>query len=172
MSPLDTLIQSETQSKIQPQAETIADVFAIDSAPLLKAIVQQIRANDAYGTYRNWSDDLLLKPYILSKKQKREISVEGEVDPITQNRIMGFYRAIAARIEEESGQLSQVVIDLSHEGFGWALVFSGRLILVSKTLRDAQRFGFTSLEKLNAEGEKLVKKGVELAQAHAEICDL
>ena len=32
----------------------------------LKAIAQQIRANDAYGTYRNWSDELLLKPYVVS----------------------------------------------------------------------------------------------------------
>jgi probable nitrogen fixation protein len=65
-----------------------------------------------------------------------------------------------------------VVLDLSHEGFGWALVFSGRLILVSKTLRDAQRFGFDSLEKLNAEGEKLVKKGITLAQRFPEVCDV
>jgi probable nitrogen fixation protein len=146
--------------------------LVIDSAPFLKAIVQQIRANDAYGTYRNWSDELLLKPYVLSKKERRAIPVEGEVDPITLGRILGFYRAIAARIEEETGQLSQVVVDLSHEGFGWALIFSGRLILVSKTLRDAQRFGFDTLEKLNAEGEKLVQKGVELAQKYQEVCDL
>lgn len=146
--------------------------LVIDSSPFLKAIVQQIRANDAYGTYRNWADELLLKPYILSKKQRREISVEGDVDPITLSRILGFYRAIAARIEEETGQLSQVVVDLSHEGFGWALIFAGRLILVSKTLRDAQRFGFDSLEKLNAEGEKLVQKGVELARQYPEVCNL
>lgn len=146
--------------------------LVIDSSPFLKAIVQQIRANDAYGTYRNWADELLLKPYILSKKQRREISVEGDVDPITLSRILGFYRAIAARIEEETGQLSQVVVDLSHEGFGWALIFAGRLILVSKTLRDAQRFGFDSLEKLNTEGEKLVQKGVELARQYPEICNL
>ncbi|UZQ54286.1 NifX-associated nitrogen fixation protein [Trichothermofontia sichuanensis B231] len=146
--------------------------LVIDNSPFLKAIVQQIRANDAYGTYRNWADELLLKPYILSKKQRREISVEGDVDPVTLGRILGFYRAIAARIEEETGQLSQVVVNLSHEGFGWALVFAGRLILVSKTLRDAQRFGFDSLEKLNAEGEKLVQKGVELARKYPEICNL
>ncbi|MGP1373778.1 MAG: NifX-associated nitrogen fixation protein [Almyronema sp.] len=147
-------------------------VLLIDSSPFLKAIVQQIRANDAYGTYRNWADDLLLKPYILSKKQRREIPVEGDVDPITLGRILAFYRAIAAQIEEETGRLSQVVIDLSHEGFGWALIFSGRLILVSKTLRDAQRFGFDSLEKLNAEGEKLVQKGVDLARRFPEVCDV
>lgn len=146
--------------------------LTVDSSPFLKAIVQQIRANDPYGTYRNWGDALLLKPYVVSKKQRREISVDGDVDPITLGRILGFYRAIAARIEEETGQLSQVVVDLSHEGFGWALIFSGRLILVSKTLRDAQRFGFDSLEKLNTEGEKLVQKGIELAQRFPEVCNL
>jgi len=148
------------------------EVLRIDSFPVLKAIVQQIRANDPYGTYRNWADETLLKPYIISKKKRREISVEGEVDPITLARILAFYRAIAIRIETETGQLSQVVVDLSHEGFGWALVFSGRLILVSKPLRDAQRFGFNSLEKLNAEGDKLVQRGIELARQYPQVCDI
>ncbi|EKQ67149.1 Protein of unknown function, DUF269 [Leptolyngbyaceae cyanobacterium JSC-12] len=137
--------------------------------PFLKAIAQQIRANDSYGTYRNWSDELLLKPYVVSKAQKREISVDGEVDPITKGRILAFYRAIAHRIEEETGLLCQVVIDLSHEGFGWALVFSSRLLLVSRTLRDAQRFGFDSLEKLENEGEKLVQTAIGLANRFPEV---
>ncbi|MDY6939930.1 MAG: NifX-associated nitrogen fixation protein [Cyanobacteriota bacterium] len=148
------------------------EAFSVENAPFLQAIVGQIRSNDAYGTYRNWSDELLLKPYILSKKERRAIPVEGDVDPIVLGRILAFYRAIAARIEEETNQLSQVVVDLSHEGFGWALIFSGRLILVSKTLRDAQRFGFDSLEKLNAEGEKLVQKGIDLARQFPEVCDV
>jgi probable nitrogen fixation protein len=138
-------------------------------SPFLKAITQQIRANDPYGTYRNWSDELLVKPYVVSKAQKREISVEGEVDPITKGRILAFYRAIAHRIEEETGLLCQVVLDLSHEGFGWVLVFSGRLLLVSKTLRDAQRFGFESLEKLEAEGDKTIQSGISLAQRFPEV---
>ncbi|MCS6813150.1 MAG: NifX-associated nitrogen fixation protein [Cyanobacteria bacterium] len=137
--------------------------------PFLKAIVQQIRANDPYGTYRNWSDELLLKPFVVSKAQKREISVDGEVDPITKGRILAFYRAIAHRIEEETGLLCQVVIDLSHEGFGWALVFSGRLLVVAKTLRDAQRFGFDSLEKLEAEGAKIIASGINLANRFPEV---
>ncbi|NJR61524.1 MAG: NifX-associated nitrogen fixation protein [Cyanobacteria bacterium CRU_2_1] len=138
-------------------------------APFLKAITQQIRANDPYGTYRNWPDELLLKPYVVSKAQKREISVEGDVDPMTKGRILAFYRAIAHRIEEETGLLCQVVIDLSHEGFGWALVFSGRLLVVSKTLRDAQRFGFDSLEKLEAEGAKIIESGIALATRFPEV---
>ncbi|MCU0543582.1 MAG: NifX-associated nitrogen fixation protein [Oscillatoriaceae cyanobacterium Prado104] len=138
-------------------------------SPFLKAITQQIRANDPYGTYRNWSDELLLKPFIVTKAQKREISVEGEVDPITKGRILAFYRAIAHRIEAETGLLCQVVIDLSHEGFGWALVFSSRLLVVSKTLRDAQRFGFDSLEKLEAEGSKIVASAISLSERFPEV---
>ena len=135
----------------------------------LKTLVQQIRGQDTYGVYRNWSDELILKPFVVSKQKKREISLEGEVDAVTQSRIMAFFRAIAARIEQETGLISQVVLDLSHEGFGWALVFSGRLLLTKKTLRDAHRFGFESLEKLAEEGETYVKKGVELGQNYPEV---
>lgn len=141
-------------------------------SPFLQAVIQQIRANDAYGTFRNWSDELLLKPFILSKAQKREISVEGDVDPMTKGRLLCFYRAIAACVEQETGKLSTVILDLSHEGFGWALIFSGRLILVSRTLRDAHRFGFDSLEKMAQEGEKLTQKGVEIVGQYPKVCDL
>lgn len=139
------------------------------TSPFLKTLVQQIRANDSYGFYRTWSDELLLKPFVVSKQKKREISVEGEVDPATQSRINAFFRAIAASIEKETGLLSNVVVDLSHEGFGWALVFSGRLLLTIKTLRDAHRFGFDSLEKLAEEGEKFVQKGIDLAKRFPEV---
>ena len=138
-------------------------------SPFLKAIVQQFRGQDSYGFYRNWTDELILKPFVVTKQKKREISLEGEVDPVTQARIMAFYRAVAACIEKETGLLSQVVIDLSHEGFGWALVFSGRLLLVTKTLRDAHRFGFDSLEKLAEEGERFVQKGIDLAKRFPEV---
>lgn len=155
----------ETQTELNPST-------VIERSPFLQAIVQQIRANDSYGTYRNWKDELLLKPYIVSKAKKREISVEGDVDPLTKSRIFAFYRAIAACIEEETGKLSTVVLDLNHEGFGWALIFSGRLILVSKTLRDAHRFGYVSFEKLAQDGEKLIQKGIDLATQFGEVCDL
>lgn len=139
------------------------------NSPFLKAIIQQIRGQDVYGVYRSWSDELILKPYVVSKKKKREISVEGEVDPVTVGRIIAFYRAVAACIEQETGLLSQVVLDLNHEGFGWALVFSGRLLLSVKTIRDAHRFGFESLENVAEEGEKFVQKGTDLAKRFPEV---
>jgi probable nitrogen fixation protein len=134
----------------------------------LQELVRQVRAQDHYGVYRSWKDELVLANYVVSKEKKREISVEGDVDPATQLRILCFYRAIAACIEKETGKLCQVVIDLSHEGFGWSLVWTGRLMVVSRTLRDAQRFGYDSLEKLAAQGEKLINSGVQTIQRFPE----
>lgn len=154
---------TQTLVTSSPEAELIS------TNPFLQELTRQFRSQDVYGTYRNWADEVLLKPYIVSKAKKREISVEGDVDPITKGRILAFYRAIAALVEKETGLLCQVVIDLSHEGFGWALVFSGKLLVVTQTLRDAQRFGFDSFEKLAQQGEKLVAKGVDLAQRYPEV---
>ena len=134
----------------------------------LQELLRQVRAQDHYGVYRSWKDELVLANYVVSKEKKRQISVEGDVDPATQLRILCFYRAIAACIEKETGKLCQVVIDLSHEGFGWALVWTGRLMVVSRTLRDAQRFGYDSFEKLAAQGDKLVDSGVKTIERFPE----
>jgi len=48
------------------------------------------------------------------------------------------------------------VQQLSSEGFGRIVVIGGRLVVVSRTMRDAHRFGFASLERLEADGEALV----------------
>jgi probable nitrogen fixation protein len=154
------------------QATLETAIPEILTTPFIQELVSQIRAQDAYGTYRNWRDELVLKPFIISREQKQEIPLEDTIDPLTRSRIALFYRAIAASIETATGQMTQVALDLNHEGFGWALVFSGRLLVVCRTLRDAQRFGFRNLEKLATEGTKLTEKGIALVQAHPEVCQL
>ncbi|WP_013323688.1 NifX-associated nitrogen fixation protein [Gloeothece verrucosa] len=149
-----------------------ADALFIAENAFLKELAQQIRAQDHYGVFRTWEDRLVLANFIVSKKRKREIPVNGDVDPATQLRILSFYRAIAASIEKETGKLCQVVLDISHEGFGWSLIWSGRLMVVCRTVRDAHRFGFESLEKLAADGEKLVENGIELIQRFPEVANL
>ncbi len=143
--------------------------LVLTTSPILQEIVRQLRAADPYGTYRTWSDELLLKPFVVSKAQKRQISLEGEVDPIVRGRILIYYRAIAALIEKETGLLAQVVLDLNGEGFGWVLVFSGRLLLVVNTLRDAHRFGFDSLDQLVEKATALIDQGIQLARTYPEV---
>lgn len=154
------------------QPETLTTTIAIQDSPFLKELVHQIRAMDTYEFYRTWSDERLLEPFVVTKVQKRAISLEGSVDPKTLSRIQWFYRAIAARIEQETGRLAQVSIDLNAEGFGWGLVFCGRLLVVNRSLRDAHRFGFVTMEKLAEEGDKLIQRGIELAQKYPDVCQL
>ena len=154
------------------QTETTTTTTDIYSAPFIKELIRAIQAQDAYGVYKSWSPELILKPYIVSKQDKRKISVEDEVNPMTLARIKLFFNAIATSVELETGQIMQVVVNINHEGFGWALVFSGRLLVVSRTLRDAHRFGFTSLEKLEDEGEKMTEAGIELVKKYKEVCKL
>jgi hypothetical protein len=45
-------------------------------------------------------------------------------------------------------------------------------LLAVKTLRDAQRFGFDSIDKLAEEGENYVKKGLDLAKRFPEVGNL
>ena len=64
------------------------------------------------------------------------------------------------------------MINLTHEGFGRALVIVGKLVVIDKTLRDVHRFGFKSSEKLQEEVEKLVDKAVALVEAHRDVAKL
>lgn len=149
-----------TTTTTKPETNT----SIVEQSTFLKELVLQIRAQDHYGVYRSWKDELVLANFVVSKERKSQISVEGDVDPATQLRILCFYRAIAACIEKQTGKLCQVVTDLSHEGFGWAIVWTGKLMVLSRTLRDAQRFGYPSLQKLAVEGERLVESGVKTVQ--------
>ena len=45
-------------------------------------------------------------------------------------------------------------------------------MVVSRSLRDAHRFGFDTLEKLNDQGTKLVNSAIELVQRFPEVSKL
>ena len=115
-------------------------------------MVRQMRAVDAYGTYDAWPVERILEPFILTKKReipvtarilepfiltkekKREIPVIGDPDEIVMSRVKVFYNAIAALIEKECGLMAVPTINLTHEGFGRALITVGKLVVMDRTL--------------------------------------
>ena len=140
--------------------------------PFVKQVVTQLRALDSYGTYDTWTDAKVLDPMILTKERRREIPVGGDPDETTIARLKAYYNAIASTIERESGLMAVPMVNLTHEGFGRAIVTVGKLIVVDKTLRDVHRFGFDSLEKLIAEVEKVTSKAITLVNDHREVAKL
>ena len=64
------------------------------------------------------------------------------------------------------------MMNLSHEGFGRALITVGKLVVVDRTLRDIHRFGFESLSKMKDEADKLLSVALNLVGTHAAVAGL
>jgi probable nitrogen fixation protein len=58
------------------------------------------------------------------------------------------------------------MINVTHEGFGRALIMVGKLIVVDKILRDTHRFGFASLEDLCEKSDKAIEKALGLIEKY------
>lgn len=148
-------------------AEITADTAA--DAVFVKELIKQWRAQDMHGAWDGKSDLELIEPYILDKEKRRQIPIMGDPDPETLWRIELFYNAVGLAIERETGVMVQPMMKMHHEGFGRMILIAGRLVVVSKNLRDAHRFGFDSLGKLAEEGAKLVAVGVEMIRKYPEV---
>lgn len=149
-------------------AETPADPWA---SQFVKELVKQWRAQDTHGAWEGKSDAKLLEPYIITKEMRKEIPIIGDPDPETLWRLELFYNAIGLAVERQTGIMVSPMMKMHHEGFGKLILTAGRLIVVNKHLRDVHRFGFESMEKLAAEGEKQVAAAVEMITKYPEVAN-
>lgn len=137
-----------------------------------KEMVRQMRAVDTYGTFDDWPVAKILDPFVLTKEKKREIPVVGDPDEITMSRVKAFYNAISALIEKECGLMAVPMINLTHEGFGRALITVGKLVVMDRTLRDVHRFGFPSLSKMKDEADKLLSVALEIVGQYPKVAGM
>ena len=147
-------------------AEAPTDVM---QDPFIRELVKQWRAQDTHGTWEGKTDATLLEPYILSAERRRELPLMGDPDPDTLWRLDLFHNAIGLAIERATGCMVSPMMKMSHEGFGRAVLTTGRLIVVNRYLRDVHRFGYASLKKLAEAGNKLVAEGVGMVQAYPDV---
>lgn len=127
----------------------------------LTQLAAVIRAEDSYGQWDEKSDADLLSEFIVTREERRDIPIIGDPDPDVMWRVTKFYDAVGLLIEKRSGCMASQMQKMSHEGFGRVVLIAGKLVVVSKHLRDVHRFGFASWAKLAEAGEKLVAEAVE-----------
>lgn len=140
--------------------------------PFVRELVTQYRALDAHGAWDKKSDADLLAPFIVDKAKRREIPIVGDPDPEVLERLELFYNALGLAIEKRCGRMASPLMAMHHEGFGRVVLTTGRLVVVSKHLRDVHRFGFDSLEALAAEGERMIEAAVALIDEYPEVARL
>lgn len=142
------------------------------STDFIQEMVKQMRAIDSYGTYDGWPVDRILAPYVVTKEQRREMPVIGDPDEILLSRIKAFYNAIASLIEKECGLMAVPMINITHEGFGRAVITVGKLVVMDKTLRDVHRYGYESLSKMKDEADKLLSVALGMVGKYPEVAGL
>src|SRR5208282_2106207 len=150
----------------------IEDKPADLTAPFVKTLVRVVRAEDTFGVWERKSDAQILADFIVTKEQRRQIPIIGDPDPDVMGRVEKFYIAVGLDIERATGRMASPMMKMSHEGFGRVILSVGRLVVISKSLRDVHRFGFESFDKLAEAGEKLVdeaKKWIDAYPAVAEV---
>jgi len=155
----------------------MTDAATLEHDPILdtdfiKEMVKQMRAIDSYGTYDGWPVERILAPYILSKEQRREIPVIGDPDEQTLSRVKAFYNGIAALIEKECGLMAVPMMNITHEGFGRALITVGKLVVMDRTVRDVHRYGYESLSKMKDEADKLLSVALQIIGMHRDVAEL
>jgi len=138
----------------------------------MQEMVKQMRAIDTYDTFEGMSDGEILDPFVLTKERKREIPVIGDPDEIVIARLKAFYNAISVLIEKECGQMAMPLLNLTHEGFGRALITVGKLVVHDRSLRDVHRFGFASLSKMKDEADKILSIALELVGEYSKVAGL
>lgn len=142
------------------------------SHPFLDILCRQLRAHDRFGVWEKKSNAELLAPFIVSRAERRQIPLIADPDSRLLWHLEQYYQAIALAVERTTGVMAAPILKLSHEGYGRVVLIAGRLVVLSRQLRDVHRFGFDSLEQLAKEGEKLVDEAATMIRRYPEITDL
>lgn len=135
-------------------------------------MAKQMKAIDTYDTYNGWSTARILDPFVLTKERKAAIPVVGDPDEITMACVKAFYNAISTLIEKECRLMAVPMINLTHEGFGRAIISVGKLIVMDRTLRDVHRFGFKSFSAMKDEADKLLSVALQIISEYPEVAQL
>lgn len=155
-----------------PESAIEAADDPIYGSDFVKEMVRQTRALDSYGQWDGKPVPVILGGYVLTKEQKRAIPIIGDPDDVTISRVKAFHNAIAVLIEKECRLMAVPFVQITHEGFGRALIIVGKLVVMDRTLRDVHRFAFDSLSKMKTEADKHLAVALEIIGKHPAVAGM
>ncbi len=152
-------------------SDTTALPAALDH-PFVETLARLVRAADSNGVWERKSDAEVLADFIVSREERRSRPIIDDLDPDIIDRVEAFYGAVGLAVEAATGRLASPMLKLNYEGFGRVLLTAGRLVVISKTLRDVQRFGFDDFAALADTGGKLIDEAAAMISRFPEVADL
>jgi len=133
----------------------------------IDTLIGQVRALDQFGTWANKADEeILSEKYVKSKEDLKNIPVIADIDEMQVQDIRLIFQAIALAFEKKTGIMCSVVMEMSHEGFGRAVVIADKIVVVNKFFKDAHRYSFRTYDKLVVEGEKMLESAIKIYEEY------
>ncbi|MEA2029451.1 MAG: NifX-associated nitrogen fixation protein [Campylobacterota bacterium] len=133
----------------------------------IDTLIGQVRALDQFGTWANRADEeILSEKYVKTKEDLKNIPVIADIDEMQVQDIRLIFQAIALAFEKKTGVMCSVVMEMSHEGFGRAVVVADKIVIVNKFFKDAHRYSFRTYDKLVEEGEKMLDSAIKIYEEY------
>jgi probable nitrogen fixation protein len=138
-------------------------------SPFLDQLVMVLRAEDSWGAWEDLGATALLAGYIVTPEERREVPITGEPEPEQVWRLEQFYAAVGLLVGRRTGCPAAPMSRIHWEGFGRVVLIAGRLVVLSRHLRDVHRFSFASFAELAAEGERLADEAAAVIAEYPEL---
>ena len=132
----------------------------------IETLISQLRAMDQFGTWAKKSDEeLLCEKYVKSKEDLKNIPIIADIDEMQIKDIRLIFQSIALAFELKTSVMCSVVMEMSHEGFGRAVVIAEKIVITNKFFKDAHRYSFRTFDDLVREGGKMLENAIEIYQS-------
>ncbi|MEA1920258.1 MAG: DUF269 domain-containing protein, partial [Campylobacterota bacterium] len=96
-------------------------------------LIRQLRATDQFGNWAKLSDEeVLTKKFVKTKEDLKAMPIIADIDEMLIGEIKMIYKAVALQFERKTGVMCNVVMEMSHEGFGRCIVIADKIVLVDK----------------------------------------
>jgi probable nitrogen fixation protein len=158
--------RSRTADKEQEPDKATADAF-------IRRLCNLLDTEDFFGRYATLSaQEKIARLFLASPEDKNQSDFNCAVSPKVRLQVPLLFQAVAGVMEEKTGTLIQSSAEINGEGFGRALLYSGRIILVLKSLRAGFPFPFTSEDKAVRYGVTCVEEGLAFLDKYNEMTAL
>lgn len=135
----------------------------------LQTLTSQLRVLDQFGTWAKKSDEeLLCEKYVKSKEDLKNIPIIADIDEMQIQDIRLIFQSIALSFELKTGVMCSVVMEMSHEGFGRAVVLADKIVITNKFFKDAHRYSFRTYDDLIKEGGKMLHNALEIFEHYTQ----
>ncbi|WP_151736603.1 DUF269 domain-containing protein [Paenibacillus tengchongensis] len=138
----------------KPLNEELARAF-------MRRLCLLLDAEDHFGRYAALSpQEKVARQFLASEGDRSSSDFNCSVSPKVRHQVPLVFQAAAGVIEEKSGAMMESTAEINHEGFGRGLVYTGRVILLLKSLRAGFPFPFIAEEKLLRYGVECIEEGL------------